>query len=169
MIKALVVYYSRSGNTARIARSIAGALEADLEPIVDRRSRKGLRGYLRSGLDAALRRSADIEEPAHDPSKYDLVVIGTPVWSGSPSSPVRAFLARYRKDLRTVAFFCTCNRRGAERTLRALSRLTGKSPADVLVLHKAELRGDYSATITRFARELRLVLEPEIFRAASAA
>jgi len=51
------------------------------------------------GRDAFLGREADIREPLKDPAGYDLVTVGTPVWSWSLSTPVRAYLARRQQRL----------------------------------------------------------------------
>ena len=40
-------------------------------------------------------------------SIYDLVIIGTPVWAGRCSSPVRSFLVEYGGELRQVAYVIT--------------------------------------------------------------
>ncbi len=79
--KALVVFFSRTGKVRRVAEAIAAELGADVEEIVDTRDRRGPFGLLSAARDAMLRRTARIEEPAHDPADYDLVVIGTPVWA----------------------------------------------------------------------------------------
>ena len=49
----LCIYYSRSGNTRAAAEEIAAALDAELAEITDAQDRSGLKGYFRSGLDAA--------------------------------------------------------------------------------------------------------------------
>ena len=77
--RVLVVYYSRSGVTARVARSLAARLGADVEEIVDRSDRSGPSGFVRSLIDALLERPAKINAVKHAPSAYELVVIATPV------------------------------------------------------------------------------------------
>ena len=51
----LCVYYSRSGNTKKVMKAIAAELDAELVAISDGVERGGLRGWLRSGLDAVKR------------------------------------------------------------------------------------------------------------------
>ena len=159
-MKALVVYYSRSGNTQRVARAIAAELGADLEPIVEPRKRLGLRAWMRSGYEATKKLVVPIEPPLHDLAQYDLVVVGTPTWASSPSSPVRTFLTVQRANLRNVAFFATCGGRGAEHAIKEMGRIAGKEPADVLVLREDEIHGGFADKLSRFVREIRLVLEP---------
>ena len=161
MKKVLVVYFSRSGNTAKVARAIANAFDADIEVIDDSTSRSGLFGYLRSGYEAGRRRLPHVGAPKHDLRKYELVIVGTPVWNMNVSSPVRAFLVQNRKDLPRVAFFCTCGGRGGQRAFREMTAACGKSPTDVLVLREADLARDWSGGVDRFARDIRAALEPK--------
>jgi flavodoxin len=112
--KILVVYYSRSGATRKLASSIAARLKADLEEICDYRDRSGPFGYLRSLVEAMRQSCVDIVPHGLDVASYDLIVIGTPVWAGSVSSPVRAYLAENRQQLPHVAFFCSLGGRGSE-------------------------------------------------------
>ena len=51
--KALVVYYSRTGNTRKIAGHIAEELGARLEQVVDINARPGIWGFFRAGMPAA--------------------------------------------------------------------------------------------------------------------
>jgi len=139
MARTLVVYYSRTGTTRLAAEAIAKALGADLEAIVDRTPRLGLVGYLRCALEAGTKRLPSIERPAREPGDYELVVVGSPVWGASLSSPVRAYLEEHRRRLKAVAFFCTCGGRGGERVLAQMTGLASKEPVARLVLREAEV------------------------------
>lgn len=158
MTRTLVVYYSRTGTTKLAAAAIAKTLGADLEAIVDLTPRLGLVGYLRCGYEAARRKRTRIERGARDPRDYDLVIIGSPVWGASLSSPVRAYLDEHRDRFNDVAFFCTCGGRGGERVLEQMTEVTRKSPIAGLVLREMEVRQDRAGDkIARFSRALRTV------------
>ena len=107
MSNTLVVYYSLTGNTRHVAEAIAAALNADLEIIEDTFNRDTSLGRPRSAIEGLLGLRSSITPPKHDLSEYDLVVVGTPVWSARLSSPVRAYLSQQRASLKRVAFFCT--------------------------------------------------------------
>lgn len=77
-MKTLLVYYSRSGHTAKIAQELADALECDIEEIIDTKNRSGIIGWLRSGRDAMNQSLTLLKDPVNDPADYDLLVIGTP-------------------------------------------------------------------------------------------
>ncbi|MGF6920581.1 flavodoxin family protein [Paraburkholderia sp. 40] len=124
--KVLVVYFSRTGTTRLLASAIAGMLAADLEAICDCSDRAGPGGYLRSLIDAIRKRPTEIGPAGLSVSAYDLVVIGSPVWAGSVSAPVRSYLIENRARLPQVAFFCSFGGHGADAALREMGELAGK-------------------------------------------
>ena len=155
-IRTLVVSYSRSGNTRRLARAIAKALGADHEEIQDRADRAGITGYLRCALEAFFEASTEIGPPRHDPADYDLVVVGTPVWATSVSSPVRTFLWLERQRLPAVGFFATLGGVGSEHAFGQMRGLAGKAPTSTLAIRENELaRGVPAERVARFAEKLR--------------
>ena len=124
----LVVYYSRTGTTRKVAEILTAALRCDSDEIIEARSRSGVMAYLRSVLEARRQVPSRIAAAAKDPSIYDLVVIGTPVWAWSVSSPVRAYLLANKPRLPRVAFFCTLGGAGADRAFGQMEELAGKRP-----------------------------------------
>ncbi|HDR9511522.1 flavodoxin [Burkholderia cepacia] len=152
--KVLVVFYSRTGTTRRAASALAEMLNADVEEIVVTRSRAGPFGYLRSLVEAINRKPAEIVAPKRDPSAYDLVVIGSPVWAGCVSSPMRAYLDANQRRLPRVAFFCNFAQRGADSALTQMRMLTRKSPlAECHVTPREALRGEASPILVAFAEQ----------------
>ena len=106
-MRTLVVYYSRTGTTRKVAESISHELGSDMEEITENRGRSGIFGFLRSGMEAYTRRIPKINKATHDPTQYDLVLIGSPVWSYNMSSPVRAYIVQNRQGFKAVGFFVT--------------------------------------------------------------
>lgn len=132
--KALIVYYSRSGKTRRIAQAIAKASGADLDEIGAARSRDGVLGLLGSLLEGSPAYQSRILPAERDPSGYDVVIVGTPAWRESVSSPVRSYLRAHRVELPEVAFFVTLGGSRAERVLSQMEILAGKRPLARLAL-----------------------------------
>ena len=150
--KVLVAYYSRTGNTKRIARAIATALEADVEEIHDPTGRSGVVGYLRSGLEASAGVLVELEHPRRDPADYDVVVVGTPVWAMSVSSPVRTYLWHERARLPAVAFFATLGGMGAERAFEQMKVVAGRTPIAALAVREGVAQhGAPRDEVARFA------------------
>lgn len=155
MTKSLVTYFSRTGHTQRVATEIATLIGADLEPIVEQRSRKGVFGYLRSGRDAYKKLIVPIEPSKKDPAAYELVVLGTPVWAGSISAPVRAYVAAHKQKLGRIALFCTQGGSGGPKVLRELAELIGAVPAATLVINEKALKsGAYADEMAKFVKSI---------------
>jgi flavodoxin len=153
---ALVVYYSRTGTTAKLATAIAGALQCDMEEIADTKSRAGLLGWLSAGKDAFLRKETLIGTPGRDPASYGLVVIGTPVWAGTMSCAIRTYLSQRKGQLPEVAFFLTTGGSAIDQTFRHMEELCGKKPRACLGLRMKEvLHGDYGARLRQFVQALK--------------
>lgn len=104
-MKILVIHYSRTGTTKRVAEDIARNLQADIEQISTADNRMGFFGYLQCGFEATFRRLAKIDTTKNDPALFDLVVVGTPIWSFNVSSPARTFLRQNKGKIKRVAFF----------------------------------------------------------------
>jgi flavodoxin len=151
-VRILVVSYSRTGTTERVAQVVARTLGADIEPIVDHTRRGGIIGYLRSAYQAAFGHLVTVEPATRDPWSYDLVVIGTPIWNQSLSSPVRSYLERH--EFHQVAFFCTCGGHAGHRVFAQMAEAAGREPVATLVLRE---RDEVAPAVERFVAELRRV------------
>ena len=139
-MKCLVVYYSLGGNTKAIAEQIASQCNADIEQIRDVDQRSGIWAMISSGREAMFNRPTRIQPSKTDPGQYDLVILGTPVWAWTMSSPMRAYLNQHAGRFKQVAFFCTEGGSGGERTFRNMSTLVNKPPLTTLELTEADLK-----------------------------
>lgn len=106
MKKRLVLYYSRTGTTEHLAKLLASALDADLAQIECDQYR-GAFGYVRAAYDSLKRRLPDIKVSIDSVEKYDLLILGGPIWTSYPAAPLRAFLAQKRALPKQVALFMT--------------------------------------------------------------
>jgi len=154
-MKILVVVYSRTGNTLSVARRIAEYLEANLEVIDDKTNRKGVLGFLRSGYEALMKRIPAIAEPKQDPGNYDLVIIGTPIWAGRMSSPIRAYLTRFKGRFKQVALFATSGTGGHVKAFEEMAEISGAKLVATIELTMEQLkRGGYWDSIKSFIEKV---------------
>ena len=155
-MKILVVFYSRSGRTKKVAEAILDILKCDKEEIFDIKSRKGVLGFLSAGTDANLRRLTAIKEIKNNPSLYDLVIIGTPVWSSNISTPIRTYLSLYKDDFKKVAFFCTRLGSDSKKVFDDMKNLSQKSPLALIELTSREVtRNQYMQKVKEFIKNLK--------------
>lgn len=154
-MQALVVYYSRTGHTKKVGEEIAKELKCDSEELVDTVNRSGPLGWINSGRQASTKALTKLQPLQKDPSKYDIVIIGTPVWAGTMSTPIRTYVAENRDKIRKVAAFITLGGRGQEKTLLDLEAVGGKKPAATLVVTAKDIKaGTYADAVKKFAGEI---------------
>ena len=139
-MRTLVVYYSRDGTTRKVGESIAAKLKCDIEEIVDLKKRSGILGYLFAGMDAGMKRMTKIKDAIKDPSGYDLVIVGTPVWAVTVTPAVRTYLAQNKDNLRKVAFYCTYGGSGNRNSFREMESICGKRPAATAEVNTTEVK-----------------------------
>ncbi|MFC1682847.1 flavodoxin family protein [Candidatus Zixiibacteriota bacterium] len=156
-MKALVVYYSRSGNTRRVAEIITNQLQADLQELVDLKGRAGLLGWLRAGRDAMGDKTTDLEPLVFNLDDYDLIVVGSPVWASHPASAVSTFLQSQDLSGKLVALFCTMSARGGEETCAVMKSLIPgvKVVGHLTVAMKKETADEIDQKITRWIAQLK--------------
>jgi flavodoxin len=104
-MKTLVIYYTRTGNAKFVAENIAAELGADVEEVIDLKSRQGKLAFISAGRDAMRGKETEIAQTKRTPSDYDLIIIGQPVWAGSPTPAIRTYVNKNDLSGRKVALF----------------------------------------------------------------
>ncbi len=120
-MKILVLYYSRSGRTEKLARRLADSLNADLQRIRCDRYEGSFWRYLLAGYDSLKGRLAPIEPLEKKPVDYDLVLLGFPIWTSYPAVPIRSFLSTNPVFPEKVGVFLTYG--GQSKPSLAVSRI----------------------------------------------
>jgi flavodoxin len=143
-MKALVIYYSLSGNTQKVAEGIANTLKADINRLEDRQSRTGLFGMLRTMYQVLFSRPSKIRFARTDPYQYDLLVLGAPVWIMKLAPPMRSYIIKEKDRFNQVAFFCTEGASGALNAFKAMESLSTKKPVATLEITEGDIKsGQY--------------------------
>ncbi len=153
----LIVYYSLSGTTRAVATALAKEFGADIEEIRCGRYSPGFWGFLRAAYDSWRGNLPPIEPLTHAPSRYDLVLIGGPIWAFHPATPVRAYLRQEVSRLSGVAFFLTHGGSAAQRALHEVELLAGRALIATLVVREADVKkGKLGSALLPFVSTLRM-------------
>jgi flavodoxin len=165
-MKTLIVYYSRSGRTRKIAEQISLKLKAEIEEIRDHRNRKGIFGFITSGNEAYLGRVPIIDKLKQDPAHYDVVVIGTPIWANHISTPVQSFLQEYKDNLKKVAFFCTSMGSDPKPVFTNMRKIIAQDPIVIINITTRDIRHQYHIEmVDEFVQKIkRLETETELHK-----
>lgn len=155
-MRVLVVVYSMTGTTARVARALAAVLGADLEEIQCATYHPGFLGFWHAGLASMVNMTPAISAPKFNPADYDLVVVGGPVWAWNACTPVRAYLLREAARLPALGFFVTAGGVGFEPAFATMAARAGKKPVATLALKQEDFKqGRDQADIASFVAALR--------------
>jgi flavodoxin len=154
-MKILISYYSRTGVTKKVALKLKEQLNCEVEEIFDTKNRSGAWGYLTAGRDATLKKQTVIKQIGFNPKDFDLVIIGTPIWSFTMSTPIRTYLTDNLSALNKVAFFCTQGGNGAGRAFLQMEQIIKKSPVATLTLTTKEvIENNFNSKLEDFVKRL---------------
>jgi len=95
-MKTALIYYSLSGNCAYVAAHLQERLKTDCFEIklANDKKRKGFFAIL-WGVAMVLSKKLPALKPVNfDPSSYDLIILGAPVWASSLAPPMNSFLSK---------------------------------------------------------------------------
>jgi flavodoxin len=127
--KALVAYFSRTGNTRVIAGQIRRARDADLFEI--RTAEPYPEDYEETVAQARRERDTGYEPPlaATVPgiAAYDTVFLGMPIWGGTTPSVIRSFLSAHDLSGKTLVPFITHGGYGRGQSMQVIQSHAPKS------------------------------------------
>ena len=148
MSKKLVAYFSASGTTAKVAKTLAEAADADLYEIkpavpytkadlnwMDKKARSTVEMNDRAFRPAIADRNARVEE-------YDTVFVGFPIWWYVAPTIINTFLESYDFSNKTVILFATSGGSGFG---QAVAGLRVSVPASCVVREGKILNGRQTA------------------------
>ena len=129
----LVVYFSASNNTERVANTIADELDADIFELIP------VNPYTSADLnwttpgsrvnreheDESLRDIALAADTVENWEQYDNVIIGYPIWWGIAAWPVNNFVKNNDFTGKTVIPFCTSTSSGMGQSGTLLAEMAG--------------------------------------------
>jgi flavodoxin len=127
MSKILVVVYSHTGTSRRLARVLVDLQRWSLGHVWETRPRSGLAGSVRCVMDSLLRRGPTVRYDGPNPGAFDAVVLVSPIWAGRLAGPMRSFVASHKDALRDVAVISVMGGRGASHAAAEVCRLIGRA------------------------------------------
>lgn len=149
MSKTLVAYFSASGTTAKAAKSLADAANADLYEIrpavpytkadlnwMDKKSRSSVEMNDKSSRPALADKDANI-------GAYDTILLGFPIWWYVAPTIINSFLESYDFSGKTIVLFATSGGSGFG---KAVDGLKGSVAADAVITEGRILNGSFSAS-----------------------
>lgn len=132
-MKTLVVYYSLTEKTKVVAQTLAAELGADVRRVEDVEKPEVSFWFIVKGGFAAMRGVQSEIKPIDTGFQgYDRVFVGSPVWGGSPSTPMNAFIAKADFAGKDVIVFMTMGSEDASGALGKMSERIEKRGGKVV-------------------------------------
>lgn len=123
--KSLVVYFSWSGNTENVAKSIQSQTGSDIFEIVPKTPYSTDYNTVVSDAKAEQQENArpEIADAIENMADYDTVYVGFPNWWGDMPMILYTFFDTYDLSGKTVALFCTSGGSGLSDTVNEVKEL----------------------------------------------
>lgn len=161
-MKAIIVYYSMSGNVRRTAERIAAETDADLLELYPEKSYPdtGAKKFIWGGKSAIMGDKPRLKPYVFSADKYDTVIFASPVWASSFTPPIRTFIEDNRgalKGKRFASVLCLMGS-GDKKAVKKLKKfLNAEELAAELVLiePKSKPEGETENSIAEFCRALK--------------
>ncbi len=128
-MKSIVLYFTRTGNSKRIAQKIAEKAGCGLSQITDEKNWKGIFGFLRGGYYAITFRETNPRLiPMVGFAEYDRIAIVGPVWAGNAVPAVFSLLMREKASLDKICLVLSSGGGETAPVFEKLESRIGKIP-----------------------------------------
>lgn len=152
-MKTLVVFYSRTGSTKKIANSLAKKLNADLDEIVDHNHRRGFIGIISSCIAVAKQKLTAISTKK-DPKNYDLVIIATPIWVGTITPAVLTYVTQFKSQIKKYAVLAVGDD-APNKAVASLETILGHKAVTFAGFTPAETSQNFDSKLDDFTKKLK--------------
>lgn len=128
----LIVYFSFDGNTKFIAEKIAETINADIIELKTSKKypKEGFLKYFWGGKSVIFGEMPKLINNSIDLNRYETIFIGTPVWAGSYTPPIKSFIEQYKPQGKRIALFASHGGGGAE---KCFEKLKGALPGNKFI------------------------------------
>ena len=122
----VVLFFSRTGTSKRVATKIADGLKLKPIEITDDKNWNGILGYIKGGYYSSTNKSVNIKVNGAFKDADEYIVV-SPLWAGGPTPTIREFLKQV--PLNKVNLVLTCKGSNIESALAKYESTVGKLKA----------------------------------------
>jgi len=125
-MKTLVVYYSKTGTTRKVAQTMIAAKSYDFDELQYDEKAKTI-------------------SFARDPAEYDRVILLSPVWAFALADPMKQYVAQHKSSIKQYDLVVTCGGFGLRGCVKNCLSSIGKPPEKAVKFRAKQVkRGDFS-------------------------
>ena len=152
-----VIYYSLSGNTKDAAETIRTQLDTDIIELrtVKKLPQNNFGKFLIGGMRATFGMCAKLEKIEIDLSKYDEIILGTPIWAGKCVPAINTLLKEKNIADKIFAIFTLSGGGDNDKCITNLKRrLPNMKHTIALADCNNELSKENQTSISKFVEEI---------------
>ena len=131
-MKGLIVFYSKSGKTEKVARIMSDTLTIGYRKLKDTVDRRGLFGFLRSSIESIHGICSELEPIDMGLEGYDIIFIGTPVWFMNPAPALNTFIRDSDLQNKKIVLFFTQDMANPASLVKKISKKIQSKGAQVI-------------------------------------
>ena len=122
-MKTLIAYYSKTGNTRRVAEKVQTALSCDFDEIQFNQDSRSVVSAL-------------------NPEDYDLVILMCPIWGFTLSEPMALYLHQHKANIRRYRLAVTCGGMGLRGCISNCNKILAAPPEAAVKIKAKSIRND---------------------------
>lgn len=159
-MKTLIVYYSLEGNTKYAAEQAAAFLNAELLELVPVKAYPSgkISKFFWGGKSAVMAEKPDLQPYTFDPSAYDRIIFGSPVWASNVAPPLRTFIRDNDLHEKRIAAIACQGGNGAQKAFAKLKDALGIAEFEaelILIDPKARPCEENTQKLRAFCKKLQ--------------
>ena len=120
-MKTLVVCYSKTGTTKKVAGAVVAGKGCDIDDLIYDEKTKEI-------------------QCTKDPSEYEHIILLSPVWVFSLAEPMKIYLSRHGSKIRNYDLIVTCAGFGLRGCVKNCLSSIGKPPANSLIFRAKQVQ-----------------------------
>lgn len=148
-MRKVILYYSRTGTSKRVAEKIGKALGVEAVSVDDKNSYKGIFGYLKGGFYASSWRKVNYSYNTKSQiDEYTHVYLVGPIWASRAAPAIYSFLMD--NDLKKKSLVLTNDGTSPDKSFRKMEEKFGKFERKYSI---TKSKNDEDETIKRIIQE----------------
>ena len=162
-MKTNIIYFSESGNTQQVAKTLSSQLSADLTEIKDLKPRSGYRRKFLSAIDAFREKKTEIIPQKVELGDYNLVYFGTPTWASNASPAIITIIDKCDLQGKDVVLFATMNGSGGRSAINRMKEKVESRGARVVESFTIKTKNKSLSQIKKDSENIAKLLDLSLY------
>ncbi|MCL2115252.1 MAG: flavodoxin domain-containing protein [Methanobrevibacter sp.] len=162
-MKTIIIYFSESGNTKQVAKTLSSLLSADLAEIKDIKSRIGFPERIFSAIDAFRENKTETIPEKVELKDYGVVYFGTPTWASNATPAIITIIDKCDLQGKDVVLFATMSGSGGESAINRMKEKVESRGARVVESFTVKTKNKNLSQIKKDSENIAKLLDLSLY------